>query len=278
MKFWNVVIFLFFILPLTAGKVFSAESIPQRIVSINVCAEELLLLIADPSQIVAVTGFEKSPEASRILKTSPRIKKIRATVEEILAQKPDLVLTGAFTNREAVRFLKILGIRVMVVKVPHNFEDVYRNIEEISKTVGHEDRGRLLIEGMKQALTRVRPEMPKQESAMFFQSEGYTPGAGTFEDSIMQAAGLQNLASRLGIRDYGRLSLEEIVRQKPDIFIFSSDQKENSSIRGSVLNHPAVKKLVPDAKRVVIPACLLNCGAPVSAEAVKILNERLVSR
>ena len=62
--------------------------------------------------------------------------------------------------------------------------------------------------------------------ALFFQSGGVVPGAGTFENAIMEAAGLENLAATAGIRDYGSLSLEKLIGMKPDVLIFSSDQKQ----------------------------------------------------
>ena len=50
---------LFFLAP-----VCSAESKPMRIVSINQCADELLLNLADLQQIKSVSHYVKNPNAS----------------------------------------------------------------------------------------------------------------------------------------------------------------------------------------------------------------------
>ena len=87
----------------------------------------------------------------------------------------------------------------------------------------------------------------------------------------MTAAGLVNVAAEIGIRDYGKLDLEKLIELKPDVLIFTSDQKSGRTIRGEVLSHPAIKKALPHAKTVTVPSSLLNCGSPASVEAVRIL-------
>jgi ABC-type Fe3+-hydroxamate transport system substrate-binding protein len=87
----------------------------------------------------------------------------------------------------------------------------------------------------------------------------------------MEAAGLRNIAVELGIRDYGRMGLEELIRARPDMIIFSSEQKKGKTVRGEVLDHPAIKKALPAVKAVTLPTFYLNCGSPASVEAVRIL-------
>ena len=65
--------------------------------------------------------------------------------------------------------------------------------------------------------------------------------------------------------------LEQMIKAQPNVVIFSSEQKNAKTIRGEVLDHPAIKKALPDVKTVTIPARYLNCGSPDSVEAVRIL-------
>lgn len=97
------------------------------------------------------------------------------------------------------------------------------------------------------------------------------PGSETFENAIMEAAGLENLAATLGIKDYGSLSLEKLIEMKPDILIFASDQKKQPTVRGEVLAHPAIRKSLSHVKTVTLPSATLSCGSPASVEAVRIL-------
>ncbi len=250
------------------------ETRPVRIVSINLCADELLLRLADPGQIAAVTLYPKTEEAEAVLKRTPAIRKIGGHAEEILTLKPDLVLTGPYAHRETIAFLRKRGVRILQVGLPKDFGDIYRNMKMIGETVGHSDRAEALVRKMKAELVAGGTE-GRGTRALFLQSEGYVPGRDTFENVVIQAAGFSNIAETEGIREYGRLSLERIIELRPEVMIFTGDQKEKPSVRGGVLSHRAIRKAIPGVRGVVLPACLLNCGSPASVEAVKLLRENV---
>jgi iron complex transport system substrate-binding protein len=281
---FNVFAVCFFILH-PAFAVFSSAEVhrhPSRIVSINLCADELLLRVADPVQIVAVTSFPRSPEAEKILGRNSDIRTIRGRAEEVLSLKPDLVLVGPFTQRETVSMIKQAGIFVFSVGVPRNFEEIYQNITALARAVGRENEGRAIIAKMKTELASlgggVGRDTDSGKRALFFQSEGISPGKNTFEHAIFSAAGLVDLGERMGIEEYGRVSLETLVREKPDMLVLMSDQKNQPSVRGEILNHPAIREAIPGVETVVLPSCLLNCGSPSSIEAVKILKKSAKSQ
>jgi iron complex transport system substrate-binding protein len=247
------------------------ETRPARIVSINLCADELLLRLADPGQIAAVTVYPKTDEAETVLKQNPAIRKIDGHAEEILGLHPDLVLTGPYAHRETVAFLKKRGVRILQVGLPKDFDDIYRNISMMAGAAGCPNRAQTVIRKMKEELAAYGNE-GRGTKALFLQSEGYVPGRDTFENVVIRAAGLSNIAEAEGIREYGRLSLERIIELRPEVMIFTGDQKEKPSVRGGVLSHRAIRKAVPGARAVILPACLLNCGSPASVEAVKLLR------
>ena len=182
----------------------------------------------------------------------------------------------------------------MTFGIPKNFEAIYADIRKLAAAVGEQVKGEAIVQNMQAELVNLKPKgdrlifakgtgtflskrsqspeaMPVPLRAIFFQSGGLVPGSGTFENSIMDAAGLENLAATAGIRDYGSLSLEQLVEMKPDVLIFSSEQKQKPTIRGEVLSHPAIRKALPKVKIVVIPSSVLKCGSPASIEAVRIL-------
>ncbi|MFA6600850.1 MAG: ABC transporter substrate-binding protein [Candidatus Omnitrophota bacterium] len=248
---------------------------PERIVSINLCADELLLRLADPSQIAGVTAYPKTADAEAVLAKAPGIRKIRGSTEEVLALKPDLVLAGRFTHQGTVRFLERMGIPVLAVPVPRSFEEIYQNLKLVAAAAGYPSRGEETIGQMRSALAGAGWGAGNPPKVLFLQSEGYVPGRETFEDDILRIAGAVNLADSMGIREYGRMSLEAILFGKPDLLIFTEDQKDRASVRGSILSHPAIRKGTFSAKTVVLPACLLHCGSPSSVAAVRLLREKM---
>jgi iron complex transport system substrate-binding protein len=277
---------------MTLAEVDSAN--PQKIVSINVCTDELLLQLVGPERVAALTKFSADPEVSTVADQAKGIKQIRGGIEDVQACGPDLLLGGKFSQKETLRFFSRLGVPVLTFGVPKSFEDIYADIRKLAGAVGESQRGEAIVQGMQDELIALKqnpppfakgerggfeqispdPSLQKRgtsRKALFFQSGGLVPGEGTFENAIMEAAGLENLAASAGIRDYGSLSLEKMIQMKPDVLIFSSDQKQKPTVRGEVLSHPAIRKALPRVKTVILPSAILNCGSPASVEAVRIL-------
>ncbi len=246
---------------------------PKKIVSINLCTDELLLQLVEPERVAALTKFSADPEVSTVASRVKDIKKIQGGIEAVQACGPDLLVGGKFSHKETLRFFGRSGIPVLTLGLPRNFEDIYTDIRKLAEAVGETARGDQVVREMRSDLAELRPDTGSKKKAFFFQSGGLVPGSGTFENAIMDAAGLENLAATIDIRDYGSLSLEKLIEMKPDVLIFSSDQKKKPTIRGEVLSHPAIKKALPRVKTVTLPSAILNCGSPASVEAVRILVE-----
>ena len=124
----------FLFLALLSSSVFAA---PERIVSINQCADELLLNLADRQQIRSVTHYVKDPATSWDAQRAQGIPGNGSRVEEVLAHDPDLVLVGDFTTQSTVALLKELGLNVMVVPHAKSLNDVYREMMRVANRVGH---------------------------------------------------------------------------------------------------------------------------------------------
>ncbi len=243
---------------------------PQRIVSINLCTDELLLRLVGPGRVAALTKFSADPEVSTVASQAKDLKRIQGGIEDVQACGPDLVLSGRFSNRETVRFFERTKVPVLVFGVPKGFEDIYAAIRRLAQAVDEREKGEAIVLAMREELA-VLKKTGRPRRAVFFQSDRYVPGLGTFENAVMEAAGLRNIAAERGIKDYGRMGLEELIQARPDVIIFSSEQTKFPTVRGEVLSHPAIKKALPGVKTVTLPTLYLNCGSPVSVEAVRIL-------
>lgn len=271
------------------GSLSGEDVSPQRIVSINLCTDELLLRLVEPGRVAALTRFSDNADVSTVWEVAQGIKKTEPDIESILACGPDLLLGGRFSNREALHFFQYSDTPVLVFDVPKSFEDIYRDIRTLAEAVGEPEKGETIIRQMQTGLAELKAEAGESRKkillsgatqddgkgnkrrAIFFQSGGFVPGSETFENAIMEAAGLENLAATLGIKDYGSLSLEKLIEMKPDILIFASDQKKQPTVRGEVLAHPAIRKSLSHVKTVTLPSATLSCGSPASVEAVRIL-------
>src|SRR5690606_1418517 len=75
---------------------------PQRVVSINVCTDQLALLLADEGQLESVSYLSQDPELSVMAAKARKMPVNYAQAEEVFLMKPDLVLAGTFSSRATV--------------------------------------------------------------------------------------------------------------------------------------------------------------------------------
>ncbi|APT34867.1 ABC transporter substrate-binding protein [Methylobacterium phyllosphaerae] len=95
-----------------------AAAAPVRVVSMNLCADELVLRLADRDQVLAVTYLARDSRGSTVATEAVGLPVTRGLTEEVVALKPDLVIAGAFTTRTTVGMLKRVGAPVLELGVP----------------------------------------------------------------------------------------------------------------------------------------------------------------
>lgn len=247
----------------------SIADAPKRIVSLNVCVDQLVLLLADREQIAALSYAAANPQQSALAELAEGFPRTYGRAEEVLPLDPDLVLSGAFTARAGVAILRQLGYRVMDVPDAMTLEDIRGAIRLVAEAVGHPDRGEALIADFDARLAAAAAPPGSRRPRVAFLSLGlYTNGAGTLVDAVLQAAGLENAAIGWGIDFIGPVALEQIVRDPPEAFVMGLDSGTDPSLSAEVLDHPAIRALTATRPRIGVPGRNWVCGAPVVAEVV----------
>src|SRR5262249_10027333 len=80
------------------GPTVPAQAAPQRIVSMNLCTDQLALMLVDRSRIVSISFLGADPAESPLAAMAKGVPINHGLAEEVIAQKPDLVLTGRYTT------------------------------------------------------------------------------------------------------------------------------------------------------------------------------------
>ena len=73
-----------------------AAEAPRRIVSLDLCTDQLLIDLVERERIAAVTHLAADPEVSAIWEKGKGIPITRGKAEDVLHYKPDLILAGPF--------------------------------------------------------------------------------------------------------------------------------------------------------------------------------------
>jgi iron complex transport system substrate-binding protein len=255
---------LAFFLPFHAA---ADEPPPRRVVSIHLCADQLLLALADRSQIASVSRFAIDPERSHMVAAARGFPLNRGQAEEVIAHRPDLVLAGARSARATVRTLAKLGYRVVDLPLARDFDDIRAQITRVAALLGHGERGTALIAAMDGTLRRARADAAGiRPVAAIYQPMGFTSGRGSLEHALLTAAGFANLADRLGYRAFGHLPLERLVTERPDVVIDWMGHDDDPSLARQGYRHPAFAR--GSWRIVALPQKYWSCGMWYSAEAV----------
>jgi iron complex transport system substrate-binding protein len=243
---------------------------PQRVVSLNLCADELALRLADPGVVKSVTWLSQDPLSANIAAKAAALPANDGHAEEALAYDPDLVLVGPFADPASIALLKEVGAPVVEVGAPQTLDGVRRQIRDLAATLGEPRRGEALIADMEArfASVAVDPSQPRLK-AVVLRPNGFTVGPGSLVDEILTRAGLDNLAARLDIAADQQVPLEVVALLGADVLILDRDKQSAPSLADAVLDHPALAALARRMTIVSLPSRLWTCGGPEIVEAVE---------
>jgi len=250
-----------------------AAAKPARIVSLNLCADQLVLLLADRGAIAAVTYLARDPDISYMAGAARGLPVTYGGAEEVLALKADLVVAGAVTTRPTVALLRRLGRPVLELGVPDSLDAVRRQVRRLAGALGEAARGEALIAAMDARIASVRAASSgRRPVAAVYRADGFSLGAGSLADDILRTAGFDNVTGRAGMRGSGYLPLESLIATGPDLIVFGNYQAKYPSQAQQLLRHRALKAFLHGAPgrhvSMVMPARLWACGGPFNAEAV----------
>jgi iron complex transport system substrate-binding protein len=244
----------------------------QRIVSLNLCTDELLLRLADHAKIASVTWLSRNPSGSNVAGLAEQVPINHGLAEQVVASDPDLVLAGKFTTRVAVGMLKRTAIPVLEFDVPRGFDEVRQQIREVAALVQAEEKGRQLIDEIDRRVAAIAGKpRTMRPTAVVLNPNGATVGEGTLADQVMTAAGLINIAAKLRTDNYGTMPLEIVALHEVDVLIVSASRDGPPSQATELLRHPILSKL-KHTRIVVLPGRLWSCSGPGVAEAVERLD------
>ena len=242
---------------------------PRRIVSLNMCVDELLLRLADPRNVASVTWLSRDPNNSNVAELAGSIPVNHGLAEEIIPLQPDLVIAGIYTARPAVAMLKRTGTPLAEVGVPKNLAEVRQQIRDIAALIGEREKGESVVGAMDTSLAALpAASSSSRPRAVVLNPNGATVGKGTLVDEIMTRAGLTNVAAELAIDNYGQIPLEAVVASGVDVLIVSASRDGPPALATEILRHPVLSALSDRTRVVVMPGRLWNCGGPAVVEAI----------
>ena len=253
-----------------------AAAAPQRIMSLKVCTDELLLDLVPPplpgkkSRIASITFLSREKASLRQWPQGASIPVNHNTAEEILQTHPDLILTDPFVAPSLRPLLAKTGAKVVEVPPAENFEQIRATVRLVAKEVGEEARGEALIARMDAKLADLAAHHPHHTlSVAEWGGGGQVPGRGGLFDAILTAAGARNVEQG----SFGYYDVESLIAANPDALIYGDTYDGTTSLRADQDLHPALMQRY--AGRRISYSPLYGCGVPQSADVAKQLQDAL---
>jgi iron complex transport system substrate-binding protein len=107
--------------------------------------------------------------------------------------------------------------------------------------------------------------------------KGFVYHAGPTAE-IIEAAGLRDIAPQMGVPASGYVTMEQLIKARPDFLIVSEKEITAEDQGQAFLAHPALTQLWPLERRLVAPGHLTLCGGPSSAALIESLGAEIAAK
>jgi len=266
-KLFVLIIFVFGITHVASA----AEPIspPKRIVSLAPSMTEILYALGLGDNIVGVTTFCDYPEEA---KKKPKIGGMsNPSLEAVISLKPDIVvLTTDGNPKEFEERLVSLKIKTFVFQA-RRLSELPQGLRELGRALGIEERADKLaqeiedgIEKEKKSSLFSRPSSIKRKVLFIVWPEPLiVAGPGTVIDDAVTLLGHENIAAT-ATTDYPKYSLEEVIRQAPDVlFIGKSMGNDMRPVSKGLLKRLSTVPAVKNGKVFFVSDKLFRLGPRV---------------
>jgi iron complex transport system substrate-binding protein len=265
-----------------SGKSLTLPSKPNRIISLTLPTDEILLSLVDSSRILAVTTLAADPGISNVSALAARVPRaMTLTVEPIVALRPDLVFAASWSDASRVGQLRSAGVPVFLMASATSVAAVEQRIATCALLTGETEKGAKIIAHMRSEIAAVQRRVgpiPQQDRlrVLDYTSFGASMGKGSSWDDIVRLAGLVNAVDGIASDEWGQvpISTEKLLEINPDIIILPGwvygDPQGADALRKRVMSDPVLRGLAAvEAGRVyTMPERLRSCTSQYIVDAV----------
>jgi iron complex transport system substrate-binding protein len=250
-----------------------AAAEPRRIVSLDYCADQFVLALADRAQIAALSRGSLRDD-SYYRARAAGVRQSRGTMEEVLALRPDLVVRNWGGPWDAAQAYARFGVRVLQVGDTPTFAAARADLIDAARAIGRIDRGHALANELDARLARLRAQAPAQPPPVIYLSAGgAVAGSGTMMDAVIAAAGGRNIHTDAS---WTVLPLERMTTAPPALVALGFFDTGRTAVNAwSPSRHPAVRRMLARAHTVSLPPAAIACEAWYAIDAAEILAAAL---
>jgi iron complex transport system substrate-binding protein len=247
-----------------------AEEVPRRLISLNMCTDQLLLDMVEPARILGLSPYAGDSLRSWAAEKAAGLPRLSGTAEEVVMLRPDLVLLSRGMKRETLEIIRRQGIADAAFEDVRSLAEAKTQILAFGARVGEVAAAQARVEAIDAALAELRGRVTQTGlRVLVLARRGWVSGRQTLTGDLLAQAGLDNAAAEAGIAAGGFVTLETIVALRPDAILVAREDASGEDQGAALLLHPAIAALFPPERRLYLSEKLTVCGGPMLAEAIR---------
>lgn len=237
----------------------------DRIVSIDYCADQMLLGLVARDRIAAVSV----DVASDPVFAGPRagdLPRVRAEIERIIAMRPTLVVRSYGGGPRIAAMLERAGVPVFTLPYSDSVASVRETMLAAGDALDAVDEARAKVADLDTAIVSARAQRNQAATALYMTPGDVTTGPGGLIADLLGQAGYRPYEMRGG---WHRLPVERMMRDTPDLVVrafFESGSYRQD--RWSSAGHAVLAERLRDVPSVTVPGATLACGNWLAGDAL----------
>ena len=229
-----------------------AGSAALRVASLDLCADEYLLLLARPGEIASVSRVAQIPADSVLWRRARRYPANQRGLESVIGTRPKLLLMTGGGGRATSLIAQRLQIRTIKLSYPASIDEVEATLVRVATALGDARRA----DGWRRRLVRLKANPVPQRDSIFLSAGGASLAAGSLGAQWMALAGLRQRAL-----PNGRASLEILASRPPSVLLRSTYRRAQPSLGQRWLDHPLARR--SGARTIETDGRAWTCAGPL---------------
>jgi iron complex transport system substrate-binding protein len=241
---------------------------PQRIASLNLTADEVLVEIVPLDRLVAVTAASDDVGTSNVVGRVPasvaRFRK--ADLERLVALSPELVVVSEYTDPDFLYLLERSGLRYHRMEGLRGLAGNREAILRLGAAVGAAAGAAKLVARYDAVLADLAQRLRGvTRPRVLYWASGMTAGGDTAIGSLIESVGARNVGAEIGVMGIGPVGAERAFVADPDVVLIGVWP----GARASLVEHPLLSRLraVREGRIVEMPTELLVTLSQHGADA-----------
>lgn len=234
-------------------------AMPMRVVSLNLCTDEYLLVTARPGQIVSISQLGADRQETPLAVRARGLATNNGRLGDVLAQAPDLVLTMGAAPQDAA-LARRLGVKFVALPYPESPGMVAAQVAQVAALLGNVAAGEAFAADLA-TLVSTAPAHPKK--ALMVGGGGLAPAMNGLTAGWLRLAGYTQ-------QQGGPVAMEALLASPPPVLLVSRYRPRQYSQPQAWTQHPALARL--PSRRVAVDGRAFLCGGAAMPAEIRRLR------